>query len=304
LWVWIIVSIAIVALASTSVAAQGRPTILSVEPDHENRRIVVTGVNLGFSDPEAKLFASPIGDVDLPVIEFGSRGSDTQTLVLGIPDDCMCMSGTFKLTVTRQSGFDRGPFGRRMSSATVPVSLYPDVQRMGSLAATELYEVHRRVLWDVAWVKPDQLDGNGFYTYTDTPRSLVYGSHTLFLSPLKGYGIPELTPGTVRKVRLYVNYGHQWMCDGTPTIVIGSIDEGVEFSLPMISGHYGAQGANWSNFVTYDEDLFTGHKGIQVYLKDYVYGGNHCWGEGSSMGVMFRIEAVYYDEFVPSSIGG
>jgi len=172
-------------------------------------------------------------------------------------------------------------------------------QHIGTKVAPGLYEVHSRVLWDVGWMEPELGDGNGKFTYWEEPKSLVYGyNYTLFLAPLKVYGIPEVQEGATRKVRLYVHYGHQWECGGTVTVRIGD----VEFSLPDISGHYAAMGANWSDFKEYAEYEHLGHTGIQVYMKDFVYEGGQCgpWpgtGPDRPKGVMYRIEAYFYDEF-------
>ena len=51
------------------------------------------------------------------------------------------------------------------------------------------------------------------HLFTDQDR-------TLFLQPLEAYGIPEKPKNAYRKVRLYVNYGHQENCSGTPTVRI------------------------------------------------------------------------------------
>jgi hypothetical protein len=155
------------------------------------------------------------------------------------------------------------------------------------------------MLWDVGWMETAFGDANGKFTYWEEPKSLVYAyDRTLFLAPLKGYGIPEVQEGATRKVRLYVHYGHQWMCDGTVTVSIGD----VEFSLPPISGHYSAMAANWSDFKEYAEYEHLGHTGMAVYMKDFVYGGAHCgpWpgtGPDRPKGVIYRVEAYFYDEF-------
>ena len=172
------------------------------------------------------------------------------------------------------------------------------LEHNGKKVGPGLYEVHTRVLWDVGWLtNSGLLDSNGFFTYNEFPRSLVYAvNRTTFLRPLKSYGIPDIPDGATRKVRLYVNYGHQWMCDGTPTVSIGD----VEFYLDEISGYYGDMGAGWSNFREYEEYEFLGHAQIQVYLRDFQYGGPHCGpypGIGRPKGVIYRIEAHFYDEF-------
>jgi hypothetical protein len=86
------------------------------------------------------------------------------------------------------------------------------------------------------------------------------------------------------------------MCLGTPTVRIGD----VEFSLPRISGFYGSMGANWSDYKEYSEYSHIGHSAIEVYLKDFVYGGSHCGpfpGTDRPKGAMYRIEAHFYDVF-------
>jgi len=173
----------------------------------------------------------------------------------------------------------------------------------GTQVGPGLYHVHTRVLWDLGWLAADSPSiSGGFFTYWEEPKSLVYGPGTdLFLSPLEGYGIPEIPIGADRKVRLYVNYGHQWMCGGTPTVRIGGAN-GVEFSLPKISGHYGAMGANWSDFKDSGEYEGIGHAQIQVYQKDFYYEGPQCgpWpgtGPGRPKGTVYRIEAHFYDQY-------
>lgn len=304
------VLLALLALTSGSSLAQkiGGPTILSVEPNYTERTMLITGSGFGKFEPVATLFDADSGVIELEVLDYDTDHDGMQTLLVGLPDECIYMSGMFKLTVARKFGaIGRGGIGRGASHSqgpadTVDFALYPDVERAGSIAETKLYEVHRRVLWDAAWLKPEELNSQGFWVYNDEPRRLTYGAHSLFLSPLQGYGVPEPATGAARTVRLYVNYGHQWMCEGTPTIVIGPLEGGATFELPMISGHYGAQGANWSSFVDYDELLFGGHKEIWVYLDDFVDTGAHCWGSGSTMGAMFRVEAVFYDKFVPEAL--
>jgi len=172
---------------------------------------------------------------------------------------------------------------------------------MGVEVAPGLYEVHSRVLWDVSWCEPEFGMPHGYFTYWEEPTTLDYATgRTLFLSPLKGYGIPEVQEGATRAVRLYVNYGHQWMCGGTVTVSIGD----VEFSLPDISGHYADMAAGWSDFKTYAEYEHVGHAPIQVYMKDFVYEGPHCgpWpgtGPERPKGTIYRIEAHFYDNFRP-----
>lgn len=158
----------------------------------------------------------------------------------------------------------------------------------GKKVAPGLYEVHTRVLWDLGWMRNDnELDNNGFFAYYHTPRNLVYAlARELFLSPLKGYGIPEVQQGATRKVRLYVHYGEQLDYPGTPTILIGD----VEFNLPKIGGYYGDMAANWSNYVTYEEYQHVGHANIQIYSKNSP-------DLTRPFGVVYKIEAHFYDEF-------
>jgi hypothetical protein len=160
------------------------------------------------------------------------------------------------------------------------------------------------VLWDLGWFTANgPSTPGGFFTYWEEPKSLVYGpNRTLFLSPLEGYGIPEIPIGADRKVRLYVNYGHQWMCGGTPTVKIVSGTSEVEFSLPRIDGFYGDMGANWSDFKDSWEYEGIGHAQIQVYQKDFIYEGDQCGpdpgtGQNRPKGVIYRIEAHFYDQY-------
>ena len=177
-------------------------------------------------------------------------------------------------------------------------------QKYGTQVGENLYLVHTRVLWDLSWLTVDDyLDGGGFFTYYEDPKSLVYGpNRTTFLMPLEGYGIPEIPERATRKVRLYVNYGHQWMCGGTPTVRVVSGTGVVEFSLPRIDGFYGDMGANWSDFKEYSEYQDIGHAQIQVYQKDFIYEGEHCGpypgtGPDRPKGVVYKIEAYFYDEY-------
>lgn len=167
----------------------------------------------------------------------------------------------------------------------------------GKRVAPGLYEVHSRVLWDIGMLTDHSVIPSGYFEYNEYPRDLVYGpNNTLFLRPLTGYGIPDPAPGSTRKVRLYVNYGHQWECLGTPTITIGD----VEFELPMISGHWAAMGANWSNFRDYSEYSHVGHAHITIHLKDFVWGGYQCGlppGTDRVKGAIYRVEAHFYDDF-------
>ncbi|MBN2239539.1 MAG: hypothetical protein JW712_07180 [Dehalococcoidales bacterium] len=161
-----------------------------------------------------------------------------------------------------------------------------------------LNKVHVRVLWDLGWISETIKDGGGFFNYYrlgdaqyPNGRNLIYGTNReTFLSPLKGYGIPDPQPGAIRQVRLYANYGHQMESEGTPTIRIGD----VEFSLPRISGFYGDMGANWSNFVSYDKYSHLVHAPIAVYNKD---GASGSFWQHKPQGTMYRIEAYFYDEY-------
>lgn len=167
-------------------------------------------------------------------------------------------------------------------------SIRDEIQPNGKKVAPGLYEVHTRVLWDVGWMRNDNELENGYFAYDQTPRTLVYaGNREILLSPLKGYGIPEVQEGATRKVRLYVHYGEQLDYPGTPTILIGD----VEFNLPKIGGFYVDMGANWSNYVTYEEYQHVRHGNIQMYLKY-----PHLLPD-RPYGVVYRIEAHFYDEF-------
>jgi hypothetical protein len=169
-----------------------------------------------------------------------------------------------------------------------------EMSRVGKLVSPGLYEVHKRILWDSSWMADPAI-------YYETPGPLYYGAFRyLFLKPLDSYGIPPTAAGATRKVRLYVHYGHQWMCGGTPTVTIGD----VEFELPEINGYFADMGANWSNFREEIEYQHLGHTGITMHLKDFVWEGAHCGatpsaGIGKPKGVVYRIEAHFYDEFLP-----
>jgi hypothetical protein len=165
-------------------------------------------------------------------------------------------------------------------------------QKNGSKVAPNLYLVHTRVLWDLGWLTDATvLGGTGHFTYNDVPRALVYApNRTLFLSPLEGYGIPEKPKTAYRKVRLYVNYGHQEGCNGTPTVRIVNGPKEVEFSLPIIGGAFGDVGANWSDYKDLSEYQGIGHAQIQVYQKDSTSGCNIS-------GAVYRIEAHFYDGY-------
>ena len=163
-------------------------------------------------------------------------------------------------------------------------------QHIGTKVGPGLYEVHTRVLWDVGWLRDEghgYIEG-GVFVLHSYPRNLAVGNGMeTFLGPLRGYGIPEVQEGATRKVRLYVNYGHQLDMGGTPTIMIGD----VEFYLPQVGGHYVAPAANWSNFRSYDEYQHVGHAPIAVWVKDSLI---PPW---PTQGTMYRIEAHFYDEF-------
>ncbi len=165
-------------------------------------------------------------------------------------------------------------------------------QKNGAKIEPNLYHVHTRVLWDLGMLtnQASYLSG-GHFTYNDVPKALVYGpNRARFLSPLEGYGIPEPSKNAYRKVRLYVNYGHQEGCDGTPTVRITGGGGTVEFSLPIIGGEFGDVGANWSDYKDLSEYQGIGHAQIQVYQKDSTSG---C---GIS-GAVYRIEAHFYDGY-------
>jgi len=164
-------------------------------------------------------------------------------------------------------------------------------QKNGAKVEPNLYHVHTRVLWDVGWLtNASLLDAGGFFSYWPTPKSLVYGpDRTLFLQPLEAYGIPEKPKNAYRKVRLYVNYGHQEGCSGTPTVkIIGNHQ--IEFSLPIIGGYFGDMAAGWSDFKDLSEYEGMGHASIQVYQKD---GSGDC----DPAGVVYKIEAHFYDGY-------
>jgi len=170
-------------------------------------------------------------------------------------------------------------------------------EHYGTQVAPGLFEVHTRVLWDLGWLRDStKLVEGAYFAYNESPKNIVYGrNQTTFLSPLKGYGIPDIPQGATRKVRLYVTYSHQWMCNGSAvTVRIG----GVDFDLPTIHGAWIHPAAGWSNFRSYSEYQDVGHATMQVFLKNYVWGGNHCGRPaGSNRGAIYRIEAHFYDEF-------
>jgi len=177
-------------------------------------------------------------------------------------------------------------------------------QKNGAKVEPNLYHVHTRVLWDLGWLTNDTyLNAGPFFTYFEDPKPLVYGpGRTTFLSPLEGYGIPEPPKNAYRKVRLYVTYGHQLGCGGTPTVRIVSGGGQVEFSLPLIGGYYGDAAANWSDFKDLSEYQGIGHAQIQVYQKDFVVTGGDCGpppgtGPDRPKGVVYKIEAYFYDGY-------
>jgi len=185
------------------------------------------------------------------------------------------------------------PVGSRDRLGVVPFAMSTMAPAHdGKKVGPGLYEVHTRVLWDIGWLRDEghtYIGDGGVFVLTAAARNLAVGNGMeTFLSPLKGYGIPEVQEGATRKVRLYVNYGHQLDMAGTPTVRIGD----VEFSLPQIGGHYVAPAANWSNFRSYDEYQHVGHAAIAVWVKDSAMPG---W---PTQGSMYRIEAHFYDEFV------
>ena len=167
-------------------------------------------------------------------------------------------------------------------------------QKNGAKVQPNLYHVHTRVLWDVGWVTNSSVLTSGYFTFNDVPKSLIYadGSRTLFLSPLEGYGVPEKPKNAYRKVRLYVSYGEQEGCAGTPIVkIVSPFGAGeVEFSLPVIGGSFGDVAANWSDFKDLSEYEGIGHANIQVYQKD-------ATGNCSIRGAVYRIEAHFYDGY-------
>lgn len=167
--------------------------------------------------------------------------------------------------------------------------------RLGKQVAPGLYEVHSRVIWDASWRIDTTGAGLNWVTYNEFPMNLTYGrDRQVVLGPLKGYGIPDPAPGATRKVRLFVNYGHQWMCNGTPTVTIGDVD----FELPMVSGYYGDMATNWSQFRELSEYQHLGHAPVGMYLKNYYWNGSHCsTSTGAPRGVVYCIVAHFYDEF-------
>lgn len=176
-------------------------------------------------------------------------------------------------------------------------AILAQLEHTGTMVAPGLYHVYGRVLWDIGWLKDDSYLSSGYFTYNEYPRNLVYANdRTTFLGPF-GYGVPPVPPGATRKARLFVSYGHQWMCNGDPTVSIG----GVEFTLPMIGGYYGDMAAAWSDFRPESEYGPVGHTGIQVYLKNFVWDGPHCGpypGADRPKGVVYRVEIHFYDEFL------
>jgi hypothetical protein len=171
--------------------------------------------------------------------------------------------------------------------------------RNGTKVGPNLYHVHSRVIWDLGWLaNASHLDGNGFFIYNANPKNLVYGANnTLVLAPFS-YGTPEIPAGATRKVRLYVNYGHQLDCGGTPTVRIVSGANQVEFSLPIIGGFGGDMAAGWSDFKDFSQYQNIGHGQIQVYLKDFVWQGFDCDPNPSGFkGSISRVEMHHYDQY-------
>lgn len=170
------------------------------------------------------------------------------------------------------------------------------LEHAGVKVAPGLYQVHTKVLWDVGWVSGCATPVWGLsYNEFVSGRNLCYGSNqTLFLKPLTGYGVPDIPDGATRMVRLYVNYGHQLGCSGTPTVRVGD----VEFSLPEIHGFGGTVGAGWSDFKEESEYGHLGHASIAVYLKNLQITHPDCnVVPGSMRGSVYRVEAFFYDEF-------
>lgn len=172
--------------------------------------------------------------------------------------------------------------------------------------AEGLFDVHTRVLWDVGWLNKDASVlgiGGDYYTFNEDPKYLVVDTagRTLILSPLNGYGTPPIPAGATRRVRLYVNYGHQWQCRGSAvTIRVTNGTHSIDFDLPLIHGWAGAPAANWSSFADYESFKDIGHARMQIFLKDYMWGGGDCgpYPSGNdAKGVVFRIEAHYYDDY-------
>jgi hypothetical protein len=172
------------------------------------------------------------------------------------------------------------------------------LEHTGTMVEPGLYDVYSRVLWDVGWLKDDTYLSGGFFTYNEYPRPLVYANNqTTFLGPF-GYGVPPVPPGATRKARLYVIYGHQYQCNGDPTVSIGDL----EFTLPQVGGYYGHPAAGWSNFRLASEYAGIGHVGIQVHLKNFSWGGPDCGpypGADRPKGVVYHLEIHFYDEFPP-----
>ena len=183
-------------------------------------------------------------------------------------------------------------FGRMTN---VEARLDVEEARLGKQVAPGLYEVHTRVLWDASWMVDTTGAGLNWVEYNEFPTMLTYGrNRTTVLQPLTGYGVPDPAPGATRKVRLFVTYGHQWMCLGTPTVTVGDVD----FGLPTISGFYGDMATGWSEFREWSEYQHLGHAPIYMQLKDYAWGGSHCnINAGAPRGVVYCIVAHFYDEF-------
>jgi hypothetical protein len=169
--------------------------------------------------------------------------------------------------------------------------------KYGTAVKSKLYHVHSRVLWDAGWVNGCAVTSYGLpFNEFEPPAGteLCYGpNQTLFLGPF-GYGAPDKPKKATRRVRLYVNYGHQMGCDGTITVAIGD----VEFYLPLIGGFGGTMAAGWSNFREYSEFKHVGHSGISMYLKDLNITHGDCSSTpGAMRGSVYRIEMHYYDNY-------
>jgi hypothetical protein len=241
------------------------------------------------NEPQGKPFQHLQGQIDGLQGEVGliqGQVTDLQEQVDGVVDDVSDLQGQVDGLLDDVSSLeDRvGAAEESLQRQGTQVPGYPGV-----------YEVHTKVLWSIGMLTNPAHLGGGYFLYHEVPKNLVYGpDRTTFLRPLTAYGIPEVQDGATRSVRLYVNYGHQWMCGGTPTVRIGD----VEFSLPEIHGFYGDMGAGWSEFKDYSEYSHLDHAGIQVYLKDFVWEGSHCNPPSRlEKGVMYRIEAHFYDVF-------
>jgi len=169
--------------------------------------------------------------------------------------------------------------------------------KYGTAVKSKLYHVHSRVLWDAGWVNGCAPTSFGLpFNEFEPPlgTALCYGpNQTLFLNPF-AYGAPDTPRKATRKVRLFVNYGHQMGCDGTVTVAIGD----VEFYLPSIAGFGGTMAAGWSNFRDYSEFKHLGHTGISMYLKDFSISHGDCNSSpGAMRGSVYRVEIHFYDDY-------